>query len=309
MKTNKFRLALGVAVAFLAGPVLAGATAEAGDYFDGGLKGMRGSYVPVPAPVPVPDYRAKWYMRGDAGVGFGVDTSASESGMTYGSRDVTGFAVAPFQPINGFGQDGGADTGSTIGIGAGYYFSNNFRMDITGEILSDKTNDMNGSFQYTATAGANSRIVSGSVSERTTMKSGVFMANAYYDVSRVGNWKPYIGAGVGFAVNELNRTHSTNLTICDPNLGGVGANAACTTTTSSSYSGRDSRKYAYTLAANLTAGVSYRVSDITSLDFNYRYLYIGGTDLTASINGFTSTVDLDDQHEHYLRAGLRFDIN
>ena len=82
-----------------------------------------------------------------------------------------------------------------------------------------------------------------------------------------------------------------------------------TPTAAGGYSAQASSEYAYTLAANVTAGVSYKVSDVTSLDFNYRYLYVGGTSSTMVINGYSSTVDIEDQHEHYLRAGLRFDIN
>ena len=62
MKTTLLKLALGLTVAAM-GAMPAGA----GDY-GGGLKGLRGSYVPVPAPHPIPDYRAKWYLRGDLGV-------------------------------------------------------------------------------------------------------------------------------------------------------------------------------------------------------------------------------------------------
>jgi hypothetical protein len=55
--------------------------------------------------------------------------------------------------------------------------------------------------------------------------------------------------------------------------------------------------------------VTYRISKVTSLDFNYRYLYVGGTDTSARIYGYNSTINVAAQHEHYLRAGLRWDIN
>lgn len=87
-------------------------------------------------------------------------------------------------------------------------------------------------------------------------------------------------------------------------------NAGCDTPDEErSFESQTDRQYTYSLAANLTAGVSYKVSDVTSLDFNYRYLYVGGSDMSASINGYNSKIDVEDQHEHYLRAGLRFDIN
>ena len=86
MKKTIQKLALGVTVALVTAPVFAGASAMAGDW-NGGLKGMRGTHVPVPAPAPIPDYSPKWYMRADVGLGLNVNTKMNESGMTYGDRD------------------------------------------------------------------------------------------------------------------------------------------------------------------------------------------------------------------------------
>ncbi len=316
MKTTFKNLTLSLAAAVIAGPALFGASAMAGgDYYGGGLKGMRGSHVPVPAPVPVPEYKPRWYMRFDAGVGLGVGLDTSESGMTYGERDAAGGSsgIAENGP---FGMpssaDTGGDVGHSIGIGAGYYFSNNFRMDVTGELRMEKSSTLDGSFEYDSVnppggifpGAPDGYRVFGEVSDKTTMKSGIFMANGYYDFSRSSKFVPYVGGGIGFAVNEIERTHTTALASCDRSV-----DPTCQPPLNTAYRAASDTEYTYSLAANAQAGFSYRLSDITSLDFNYRYLYVGGSDTSLTINGYRSKVEIEDQHEHYLRAGLRFDIN
>ena len=83
MKTTLQKLTLGAAVAMVTAPLFIGASAQAGDWV-GGLKGMRGTHVPVPAPAPIPDYTPKWYLRADVGLGLGVGMDVKERGMTYG---------------------------------------------------------------------------------------------------------------------------------------------------------------------------------------------------------------------------------
>lgn len=271
MKTTIKKLTLSVTAAVIAGPVLFGMSATAGDW-GGGLKGMRGSYVPVPAPAPIPDFRPKWYLRADVGLGIGVDMKTSESGARYGGAST--FAAS------GFNTDDGASYGHSIGIGAGYYYSRNFRVDVTGELRMEK--------ESITTAGSNA--IGVTLNDTTTLQSAIFMANGYYDMNRFGRWTPYVGGGLGFAVNDVRRTHT--------GTDGIVTNSS-----------RTERQYVYTLAANASAGIKYQFTDVTSLDLNYRYLYVGGTDAMASINGNTSTIEIDDQHEHYIRVGLRFDIN
>lgn len=315
MNTTIKKLTLSITAAVIAGPVLFGMSATAGDY-GGGLKGMRGSYVPVPAPVPIPDFRPKWYMRFDVGMGIGLDAKTLESGGRYGAGETTEnlSAAAPFG-FGGFTTDDGSSYGHSVGIGAGYYYSRNFRVDLTGELRMEKESNTTGSFQYddaaatvAAATGAGATgddRVNGTVSDTTSMQSAIFMANGYYDMNRVGRLTPYIGGGLGFAVNDVRRTHTTTLTSCES----FTLNNCDTPTAAAGYSSRTDRQYVYTLAANLTAGASYKISDVTSLDFNYRYLYVGGTDAMANINGNSSKVEIEDQHEHYIRAGLRWDIN
>ncbi|MBU2532554.1 MAG: outer membrane beta-barrel protein [Alphaproteobacteria bacterium] len=311
MKTTIQKLALAAAVC--AAPLLGGAAANAGDY-GGGLKGLRGAYVPVPAPAPIPDYRAKWYLRADVGVGFNADTSASDSGTPFGDND---FGYRSADGPRGFGSlahSGGDEVNYSYSAGVGYYFSQNFRIDFTGEVRGEKNSDFQGSFDYDGYLIANpppppDTRITGDVRDETTLRSAVFMANAYYDFNRWGAWKPYVGAGLGFSVNEVNRAHRTRISSCPlVDVGLCDSGILAPTPVGEITASKDS-DYTYSLAASLTAGVSYRISDVTSLDFNYRYLYVGSSDTSLSLNGSISKVEIDDQHEHYLRAGLRWDIN
>ena len=307
MKTTIRKLTLGVTAAVIAVPTLFGMSALAGGY-NGGLKGMRGSYVPVPAPVPIPDYQPKWYLRADVGLGLNLDTQMNESGMTYGVNDTANnFDAASafgFGGLTNFDNDSGHEYGHTVGFGAGYYYTKNFRVDITGEFRMEKETNITGNFNYADTNSPPLQ-VNGGVRETVTLQSAIFMANGYIDMNRWGRWKPYIGGGIGFAVNDVRRTHNTDFTTCDPTV----IDACLTPAGAGNYGAQTDRQYVYTLAANVTAGVSYKISSVTSLDFNYRYLYVGGTDISAQINNYNSTIDIEDQHEHYLRAGLRWDIN
>jgi len=101
-------------------------------------------------------------------------------------------------------------------------------------------------------------------------------------------------------------------TTCDPTVPG-NCNSPVTR---ANYNGTV-KSVTTTLAASLMAGVSYNIAANTKLDLNYRYLYVGGYDVNMNINrtqgvdttSTSSTLKIGDQHEHQIRAGLRWDIN
>ena len=75
MKTYNLATVAGSALALL---VTLGTPAVAGDW-NNGAGSVKDSYgtdaIAVPAPVPSPDYAARWYLRGDVGIGFGASPS------------------------------------------------------------------------------------------------------------------------------------------------------------------------------------------------------------------------------------------
>jgi len=57
------------------------------------------------------------------------------------------------------------------------------------------------------------------------------------------------------------------------------------------------------------AGLTYDINSIVSLDVGYRFLYIGGTDVSLRINGVDSDVTVGNISEHQIRAGFRFYVD
>lgn len=300
--------------------------AVAGDwnYGHGGLKGLRGTSVPVPAPEPAPVYAPKWYFRADAGVSLGNNPGVTQTGHTYGFSPNNGLYDTPSGETFGLGGEHFTsfftnkefDTRATYGIGVGYYWSKHFRTDITLGVSSQATVEMGGTYHYDEFApdasdpccrNPTGRQVDGTVVDKTDVTTGTLMFNAYYDIRNYGRFKPYIGAGLGLAVHEASRSYSSTETVCTPDH----LTRECL---ASGYQTRDSqtvRSKGYTVgvAASLTAGLVYDFNSYTSLDLNYRYLYTGSADVGITVRGHRSTLEIDDQHQHQLRAGLRFNIN
>ncbi len=306
-----------VRIACISVALAAALPASAADWNDGAgsLKDMSGgAAVAVPAPVPVQTYRGAWYFRFDGGIGSINTPSLLESGLDIGDEN------------NGIGGPGGPSgpdflgtqpawfssdfsTFATVGGGAGYNFSNGFRVDATIEkrfkddVLLAGTNQW---ATHAATCGGwcpNGNTTNFEVTDETKIDATVWMVNAYYDLFSNRGFTPYIGAGIGFAWNELNRRHDSTYTVCDTILDPTCASATQTPETAW---GRANK---FTLAYAAMAGVSYDLSEMTAVDLGYRYLFISGSDVAIDINGDTSRVEIGDQHVHQFRAGLRFNVN
>ena len=336
MKTTITKLVLGLAVTSLSA-----VSAVAGDfaYGYGGVKDMRGGYTPIPAPVPIPEYKARWYFRADIGAGYSDPPGTDESGLRYGTSNSPGTTGPnPF----GFGgkdaegggftsllSDDGNDFSSLYSFGIGSYLTSNMRFDFTGEFRSRRLVRDKGSYRYrqfaldgaggganvyeavqTNPGGANNNNVqvNGDVTDEARIRSLLFMANYYYDFQSRYGLRPYLGAGLGLAYTEIDRRYSETQRNCEIALGSVGGGSCLNFTGAARTIEREDKQYDASLAASVMAGVTYKVSDATHVDLNYRYLYIGGKDHSMSISGSLSDVDYGSQHEHYLRAGLRFDI-
>ncbi len=55
-------------------------------------------------------------------------------------------------------------------------------------------------------------------------------------------------------------------------------------------------------------GVTYDISTFFAIDVNYRFLHIGGSEVSLSPTVASSTA-IGDLNEHQIRAGLRFFVN
>lgn len=305
--------------------------------------------IPVPAPVPIPDYKPSWYFRLDAGYGTVSEPSISESGYQYGQilsdgdNGYYGSAAGPdLQSLDPGWFSSDFSRMATFGAGVGYYLGGGFRIDATIEKRSNDQAYINGTNAWDSHSfydhdadpltpnvyGTNpngdmdgdldggdldgdgfldvpevDRRTQITVTDKIDIDGTVWMANGYYDFGKsMRGMKPYIGAGLGFIWHQFDRTHSTTVVSCPQEVACGGTVTEYSTTASTSAN-------KVSLAAAVMAGVSYQVSDITSLDVGYRYMFLGGTDFVMSIDGTESRVSIGDQHVHQLRAGLRFDVN
>jgi opacity protein-like surface antigen len=229
-------------------------------------------YVPVPAPMPVQE-TFSYYLRGDLGWGFSGNPSFSETGAMYG--------VAPGVPLDS--RSVGTDNGVFFGtIGAGAYFSPRFRGDLTLDFRGEQSIDASGTY---TDAGP----LAGTVRDTVRLRGTVGLANVYWDLLPRGHFTPYVGAGVGFVYNQIERDYlaqQTGLTV----TGG----------------GSDNH---FGLAGAFMAGVSFATDHRFVWDVSYRALYMDGGSTTTNLsNGSISTVDIGSQWEHQVRVGVRVNL-
>lgn len=313
-----------LSLALLAGS--AGAALAGGDFpsYGSSKDGYVSDGIPVPAPVPIPNYRSEWYFRADFGYGTGgpaepkLNQKAGAADAEFPFNLGCGFCGATISSNPTYNDD--FDTLLTGGVGAGYYWSSRIRTDLTAEYRGENKVKVQNNYNYLKYGyytppgsttpqwlpvdATNDLRVFGAMKDETSMKGGIFLANAYYDFDWGGRFKPYIGAGVGFAVNTLTRSQNSSefecATVLDP---------ACLYTTPRYGASTKEAATTFSLAAAAMAGVSYKLSSSTTLDMNYRLLWLQGTQVTMNVGGQPSTLSIADTVNHQIRAGLRFDID
>ena len=277
--------------------------AEAADWNNGagGIKDYKAAGVPVPAPIPVMEH-FRWYLRADVGLGIYHEVSASEIGTTYGA--IQGGIGA----LNSFGSGPSwfstdFNTFASYGVGVGLYVTPRVRGDITVDARTESNINGRGTYSYALYNHAVAPVapigvtVFGTVSDRTEVRTTAGLMNVYYDLTDRGALTPYVGIGAGFAVRNLKRSNNSQEQFVS--AGG--------TVTSAGLSGHTSAN-SVAPAVALTAGAAYSLQSGMVLDFNYRYMYVGETDVSLIAGAATSVVKLGDTHEHSIRAGLRWNV-
>jgi opacity protein-like surface antigen len=248
----------------LIGALMSPALADGDPYYSNGIN-QSGIRTPIPAPIPVPVEEAFWYLRADFAAGFGSNPSVSVLGTNY--ADLIAGAV----------QSDSFEPSFTGGGGIGYVWSAYFRTDLTVDVHSLMNTE------FTGTSATQS------LTDKTKFMSTILLANAYYDIRTGTAWSPYLGLGVGFAVNQVTR----NLNYTD--TAGPDAIAGNRTTD-------------VQFAGAAMVGVTYDISTLWALDVNYRFLHIGGSEVSLKPD-VASSVGIGDLNEHQIRAGLRFLVN
>ena len=280
---TSFSLAFGIAAALTAGALTP--AAEAGDFgpaiYAQGINPY-GAATPVPAPIPVPVFEPAWYFRADFAAGFGAQPSVDVTGTPFGSG--TAFRSIGFQDA-WLSED--FLPSFTGGVGVGYVWGPHFRTDFTVDVHSIMTSKFIGSQLYDD-GGAIQEIT---VNDKTRFMSTILLWNAYYDFRTGTAFSPYVGGGLGFAVNQLTRSDSSI------DSGATGGFEVSDRTTRINFAGA------------AMAGITYDINSIVSLDVGYRYLFISGTDVALRINGIGSDLTVGNISEQQVRAGFRFYID
>lgn len=243
------------------------------------------------APAPVPVYTAPvaegWYLRGDVG------GSVFRSKGDWHESEIDNPAAGTYY-YNDW-TDTEIKSQGTFAVGVGYQFNNYLRGDLTAEYRSRAT-----------VKGTQMEVVDfgGGVSQLTGRDTGkidswVFLANLYTDLGHYNGLTPYVGVGVGAALNRFSgRQESEIIDFSGP-----------TTTYSGGTYAKGSK---WNVAGALHAGLSYDITSQLALDASYRWMWLGGakTGVKTCDGGSCTTENekwwINDMMSHDLRVGLRY---
>ncbi len=289
----------------LAGALGATAPASAGDLSNGAANGIRDYGSPgVPVPMPTTyEENFKWYVRGDVGVAF----------KNSGTIDTGGWPISVNQPANWTEQ-------SIIGLGFGRYLSPSFRVEATVDYRTERSlasgiKATPDTFLQRAVAGTSAvNWYHGIQAEDVGYQNTTLLMSGYYDFNERGKFRPYVGAGIGLAVHQLNRRGGTQYDCYDGQITVAGTpptvSPGCSETNGLTYKYTNyssAHSIGYGLAAQASAGVSYAISPRTHWDTGYRLLWQSGRIGVGSMDGL-SQLHIADRFEHELRTGVRWDL-
>lgn len=317
------------AVAAIAASAFAAPTVS-GEYGAGGLR-LKGSYghkvVPVPAPIPIPEYDARYYIGLQSGFAFSSSGTISEEGSSVDPRSM----------------DETSELWSA-GFSIGKYLTPSIRAELAFDFRPDKgiASAFEEYSENVVLAGP-PRSVSGAVftgdvsstdvhlydverSEKTTYEFQTGLVNFYYDFKNDTRFTPFIGGGVGVVLYTLKRSFSetadcvqTTNVYSDPNIGGTtneqqfsGATGdpICVREPPSEDVTESETAVSWGLALSATTGLSIDLSEYTKFDIGYRALYTSGSVSSSmpTATGGTSTIKIEDRLDHEIRVGFRWDI-
>jgi opacity protein-like surface antigen len=207
----------------------------------------------VEPPPPPPVFSADlggWYLRGDVGVGVNNNADLTSTANAGGGGDSI--------------YNSSVSESALIDLGVGYQFNNWFRVDVTGELRGGST------FQGLEVCN-NCGVTPPGQNQysdfyRGNLSSAIGLVNGY---ANLGSWyglTPFVGAGVGFAVNRTSGATDTGSAYLNPTGNswqnyGVG--------------GYFSNSTKVNLAWALMAGVDMDVTRNLKLELGYRFLDYG----------------------------------
>jgi opacity protein-like surface antigen len=121
----------------------------------------------------------------------------------------------------------------------------------------------------------------------TSIQTYTLMLNAFYDFGNFNRFVPYVGAGIGLAVHDVDEVYFTGNPALTNRIEG-------------------DRDVAF--AWSVMAGVGYQISDRAVLDVGYRYIDMGKAQSgRVDSAGFVNpAVKIDDIAAHEVKLGLRY---
>ena len=286
--------ALGVSLPAFAGDLSNGAA--------GGIRDYGSAGVPVPVPTTYQE-NFKWYVRGDVGIAF----------KNSGNIDTGSWPISVTQPANWPEQ-------AIISLGIGRYLSPSFRVEGTVDYRTERSIASGtvalAPIQITrATAGLSAyNNYNGFQTEDIRYQNSTFLMSGYYDFNQRGTFRPYVGAGIGLAMHQLNRRGIDQYNCYDGQVTAAGTpptiTTGCSETNGLTYKVTNfssAHGIGYGVAGQVSAGVSYAITPRTHWDTGYRLLWQSGRLGVASTDG-VSQLHISDRFEHELRTGVRWDI-
>jgi opacity protein-like surface antigen len=253
---TKLKLGLASAVAGAACMILPAAS-QAADLYGGSMKD---GYTPAYA---APSIAGPCYLRGDVGY----------SWSRTGGAEYVGNAVDPNVRSAKIDDGGVYEVG--IGCGSG---SRGLRGDVTFGFRPGR--DFSGDVD----------IVLGGLPVdppiKTKIDSYTVMANGYYDFGNFRGFVPYVGAGIGVALHDMDYVYIDHPASPNPQHGDTKVD----------------------LAWALMAGVGYQVSSNLVLDVGYRYIDMGSAQSSQGdvVQAMNPKLVVDDMTAHEIKIGLRY---
>lgn len=213
-----------------------------------------------------------WYLRGNLGYGAHVDTELT----------------------NGMNGDLQSEGNGAFGLGLGYEFGNNWRMELDGTSL---WTDL-GSIDNLPNSSAD-------------LRTNSAMLNAIYDFDDFGRWEPYVGAGIGLVRNSLSASAHDFATDTSPSGVLVSSPACIGGSDGFNVFSCDVDATDVSLGWQVLAGLGYNITDNLSWDTHYKFMNSSGADfdgVRTGTNGTSTNIEasLEDVGAHTLLTGFRY---
>ncbi|KQT55162.1 MULTISPECIES: outer membrane protein [unclassified Aureimonas] len=255
--------------------------------------------------VEVPIATTGWYLRGDVGY---VTRSKTSGDYEFWNQ---GYDKDGNRDLSAIGKDETVHydeiklrDGASVGAGAGYRFSDQFRADVTADYFKTDV-DGRSDCAYLVEIGYNISPVDSGCRYNDSSEATIWtlMANAYVDIAHFGPITPYIGAGAGFAHVSYDTMNSSTQCGTQPGCNGRPDDQG-------SHPGYDSWRF----AGSLMAGATIDITQQLKLDAGYRYTRISegdafGFDDADAATGASGVQGRDHGFDlHTIRAGLRYDF-